>query len=321
VTTWLDDATLAHLRDVVEWPDLGERYEIRGRIGRGGMGVVYAARDRILDREVAIKVHDDLHLASVASRLLGEARILGRLEHPGIVPVHDAGTLPDGRVYYVMKLVRGEPLDVAARSHSLNERLDLFLRICETVSFAHARGVVHRDLKPGNIMLGAFGEVLVMDWGVALSAEATDGRSSATGAATRSSAESLEPGARSLEPEVIGTPGYMAPEQARDARRVDQRADVYALGVILAALCGPVPPKPLQAIAARARAERVDERYDNVLELAHDVTRFRDGLAVLAYREGIVERWLRIYRRYELPILLVLAYMVMRTLLLAWRGI
>jgi serine/threonine protein kinase len=318
---WLDDGAVAHLREVAEWPDLGERYAIRGRLGRGGMGVVYAANDAVIGREVAVKVLDDLHHGASASRLLAEAQILGRLEHPGIVPVHDAGTLPDGRVYYVMKLVRGEPLDVAVRSRSLNERLDLFLRICETVSFAHARGVVHRDLKPENIMLGAFGEVLVMDWGVAFSAETAEPFAEVRSHAENDSPSSLRPEAWGLGPEVVGTPGYMPPEQVRGAGRVDQRADVYALGVILAALCTVPAPKPLVAIAGRARAEHVEERYETVQALARDLMRFRDGEAVTAYRETPIERLGRLYRRYELPILLVLAYMVMRVLLLAWRGV
>jgi serine/threonine-protein kinase len=348
--TWLDDGAVAHLREVAEWPDLGERYAIRGRLGRGGMGVVYAAHDAVIGREVAVKVLDDLLHGASAARLLAEARILGRLEHPGIVPVHDAGTLPDGRVYYVMKLVRGEPLDVAARSRSLNERLDLFLRICETVSFAHARGVVHRDLKPANIMLGAFGEVLVMDWGVALSgsAEAAElgpsaemrrdaenalgspgpeawGPGPGSSAEMRRDAENVRssPGPESWSPgpEVVGTPGYMAPEQIHGAGDVDHRADVYALGVILAALCTSPAPRPLVAIASRASAAHADRRYQTVQALARDIMRFREGDAVTAYRETPIERTIRLYRRYELPILLVLAYMIMRVLLLAWRGV
>ncbi len=177
------------------------------------MGVVYAARDRTLEREVAVKVLDDTrHAHAGVDRLLAEARILGRLEHPGIVPVHDAGFLPDGRVFYVMKLVRGERLDAALHTRSLNERLELFLRICDAVSFAHAHGVVHRDLKPQNIMLGPFGEVLVMDWGVAIRVDELTERIA-----------------------IAGTPGYMPPEQERDAS-VDVRADIYALGIILEAM-------------------------------------------------------------------------------------
>jgi serine/threonine-protein kinase len=298
VTTWLADGTLAHLRDVTEWPDLGDRYEVRGRLGRGGMGVVYAASDRVLDREVAVKVLDDLHAGADAARLLREARILGRLEHPGIVPVHDAGTLADGRVYYVMKLVRGDRLDAAVETRSLNERLDLFLRVCEAVSFAHARDVVHRDLKPHNIMLGAFGEVLVLDWGVAHAA--------------------AEPADASV---VVGTPGYMAPEQARGAAAADARVDIYALGVVLEAMLPAPPPKPLLAIARRAAAARADERYDSVAALVHDIVRFREGERVSAYRESPAERAIRFYSRYRLPILLVLAYVIMRLVLLTWRGI
>ncbi len=294
---WIDNATLAHLRDVAEWPDLGERYEVRQRLGHGGMGVVYGAYDRVLDREVAVKVLDDLRLDADAERLRTEARILGRLEHPGIVPVHDAGTLPDGRVYYVMKLVRGERLDVAARTRSLNERLELFLRMCDAVAFAHAGGVVHRDLKPDNIMLGAFGEVLVLDWGVAKAADANEHAA------------------------VIGTPGFMAPEQQRGVVDVDHRADIFALGVILKSLAGDPAPKALAAIAARASAPDVEARYSSVSDLARDVSRFRDGEPVTAYQESPGERVARLYRRYQLPIVLVLAYIIMRLALLLWRGV
>jgi eukaryotic-like serine/threonine-protein kinase len=294
VTDWLGDAAVAHLRDVAEWPDVSERYEITRRLGRGGMGTVYAARDRMLHREVAVKVLDDLGAQADAAHLLGEARILGRLEHPGIVPVHDAGTLADGRVFYVMKLVRGDRLDAAIASRTLNERLDLFLRICEAVSFAHAHGIVHRDLKPQNVMLGPFGEVLVLDWGVAKVS-----------------------GAAEVEA-VVGTPGYMAPEQERGEGSVDSRADIYALGVILEAMLPDPAPKPLVAIARHARAAQVEQRYGDVSGLARDVSRFRDGAPVNAYRESPTERLARVYRRHRLPITLVFVYMVVRVILLLW---
>jgi serine/threonine protein kinase len=299
MSTWLTDTTVAHLRDVADWPDLGERYEVLERVGRGGMAVVYAARDHVLERDVAIKVLDSPDASRASRRLQDEARILGRLEHPGIVPVHDAGTLPDGRVFYVMKLVRGERLDVAIDSRaSLGERLELFLRICDAVSFAHAQGIVHRDLKPENIMLGRFGEVLVMDWGVAKLLQQTE-----------------------RDEVIVGTPGFMAPEQSVDGGvNVDARADVYALGAILSGMLGQRPARPLAAIARRAQAEQKDERYDAVTSLAADIVRFRDGQPVDAYQESVIERLARVYRRHRLPILLVLAYMAMRVVLLLWTG-
>ena len=295
MTRWIGDTAVAHLRDVAEWPDLGERYEVMRRVGRGGMGVVYAARDLTLGRDVAVKVLDRAGTADdAASRLLAEARILGRLEHPGIVPVHDAGVLVDGRPFYVMKLVRGKRLDAVDESRSLNERLELFLRICDTVAFAHAHGVVHRDLKPQNVMIGPFGEVLVMDWGVAVLAE------------------------NHGDVPVAGTPGYMAPEQERRGSPVDARTDVFALGVVLEAMLPRPSPKALAAIAARARADRAEDRYDSTLALARDVSRFREGEPVSAYEESLVERLARLYARHKLPITLVLAYMVIRVILLLW---
>lgn len=298
MTRWLPDDTLAHLRDVAEWPDPGPRYEVTSRLGRGGMGAVFAARDRVLDREVAIKVLDQRVTSGDAARLADEATILARLEHPGIVPVHDAGTLEDGRVYYVMKLVRGARLrdELAKPASSIAQRLDTFLRVCDAVSFAHARGIVHRDLKPENIMLGPFGEVLVMDWGAAVNLEKPAGTAGV----------------------IAGTPGFMSPEQQRGDVDIDTRADVYALGGLLELMLPAPAPRPLAAVANRARAPRREDRYQSVEALAREVIRFRDGLPVEAYRETPVERAIRFYNRYRVPILLVLVYMIVRVVLLVW---
>ena len=168
--TWLSNDLVERLRDVATRPELAsDRYVILRPIGRGGMGSVYAARDEQLGREVAIKVSNAAAPADdLDQRLRQEARVLARLEHPGIVPVHDAGLLDDGRWFYVMKLVRGETLaDHAASLEHEAARLVVFERVAETVAFAHAAGIVHRDLKPSNVMVGQFGEVLVLDWGVA----------------------------------------------------------------------------------------------------------------------------------------------------------
>ncbi|MGA2132857.1 MAG: serine/threonine-protein kinase [Bryobacteraceae bacterium] len=156
----VSDSILDHLRHVAALPDLaGTRYELESEIGRGGLGVVYAARDRQLDRRVALKVLD--------AALAGEAQLIARLEHPSIVPIYEAGTLADGRSFYAMKLVSGARLDgYIAREHSMGERLRVVRRVGEALAYAHTRGIIHRDLKPQNVMVGEFGEVYVMDWGV-----------------------------------------------------------------------------------------------------------------------------------------------------------
>jgi serine/threonine protein kinase len=327
--TWLSDETVRHLRTVAEWPDLAEtKYRLEGELGRGGMGTVYLAEDAVLGRKVALKVVSTaVARPETAERMLREARIIARLEHPGIVPVHEAGALPDGRVYYAMKRVDGERLDVLAARLPLAERLRVFQRICDAVAFAHAHGVVHRDLKPENVMVGAFGEVLVMDWGVArvLSAESEgDGEPRPRPAP--------EAGAGTAEGTVIGTPGYMAPEQARgDSNRVGPRSDVYALGGILRYLltlrapgggeagpAGAPVPRPLASVAARAMSEAPEGRYAGADELSAEVTRFLEGRRVQAHREGPLERAGRIFARYRTPILLVLAYLLARSLIILY---
>jgi aminoglycoside phosphotransferase (APT) family kinase protein len=286
------------LRDAAAWPELDARYEITGVAGHGGMGTVYVARDHVLARDVAVKVLDIADQGGTrAARLQREAHILARLEHPGIVPVHDAGILADGRAFYVMKLVNGRRLDsVIAGDPPIAERLALFSRVLEAVAFAHARGIVHRDLKPENVMIGGFGEVYVMDWGVA------------------------QDGPPDLQRAIVGTPGFMPPEQEQ-ASSVDPRADVFALGALLAQLVGDTAPAAVRAIARKAHHQDASRRYQSVESLAVDLARFRNQDPVEAYQESLLERAVRIYRRYELPILLLLAYVIMRFVLLVWRGV
>ena len=167
---YLNDRVVRRLQEAGALPDVsGTRYVLLKFLARGGTAAIYSAEDQTLQRRVAIKVMDSFASHPLLEeRLAKEAHVLAKLEHPGIVPVHDAGTLPDGRVFYVMKFIEGSRLDeFLAGVTSLPERLRLFLRVCETVAFAHSRGILHRDLKPSNIMVGAFGEVLVMDWGLA----------------------------------------------------------------------------------------------------------------------------------------------------------
>jgi serine/threonine protein kinase len=272
-------------------PDLtGTRYELVSTLGRGGMGVVYLARDTALDREVALKVFD--RPAGDAN----EARIIARLEHPGIVPVHDFGELPDGRFFYAMKRVRGDRLDRwMAAGRDITERLAVFLRVCEAVAFAHAHGVVHRDLKPENVMVGEFGEVLVLDWGVAV-----------TGA-------NADCGMR-IADSIVGTPDDMAPEQARGDAQIDQRADVFALGAMLAGITRGVAP--LVAVARKAQSADAAQRYQSVPALAADVNRYLAGRAVEAHREPFFDRISRVARRNRLAIILVLTYLIVRVVLI-----
>ena len=313
----LSDAALARLAEIVDAPDLaGTKYELRGRVGRGGMGTVWRAYDRELGREVALKVMNgpDPRPGGEA-RLRTEAQVLARLEHPGLVPVHDLGALPDGRVFYAMKLVRGRRLDEHARDlRSPAARLRVFERICEAVAFAHAHGVIHRDLKPQNVMVGPFGEVLVLDWGVAKVL-----------AEPEPAAPTLEPAApREVDADaatltaagtVLGTPGYMAPEQARGESAVGVAADVYALGALLSFRAGAAPPRALAAMVARARAPRPEDRYPSVGALQEDVARFLSDLPVSAYAERPLEQVRRLATKHRTPLVLVLAYLVMRALL------
>ena len=222
------------------------RLQLFGEIARGGMGAVLKGRDSDLGRDLAVKILLDSHRdkPEMVRRFIEEAQIAGQLQHPGIVPVYELGAFGDRRPYFAMKLVKGHTLaEILANRKSLSEGLprllSIFESICQTMAYAHARGVIHRDLKPSNVMVGSFGEVQVMDWGLAKvlprggavdDASAGHMKDQATViATTRSESDSDLSQAGS----VMGTPSYMAPEQARgELHEVDERADVFALGSI-----------------------------------------------------------------------------------------
>jgi serine/threonine-protein kinase len=313
----LSDAGVSHLREVADFPDLGERYEVLERIGRGGMGAVYRAHDRLLERDVAVKVLSAEHDApALAARLERESRVLARIEHPSIVTVHDAGVAGDGRPYYTMRLVRGRTLGDWAAERSTGNVIRAMLAVCDAVAFANSRGVVHRDLKPGNIMVGEFGEVSVLDWGVA-KVQARDDAARGDPAATPGPGDTADG-------VVMGTPGFMAPEQlAGDLRSIDARTDVFGLGAILRSVSAVVTsgnPRVFAAIVARATASRPAERYSDARALADDLRRWMDGEPVAAYRESLLERVGRHYRRNRTLVLLLSAYAIMRVAFYVWRG-
>ncbi len=270
-------------------------YKIVKKLGEGGMGVVYCAIQKSLDRHVAVKAIKGGAAVSKDARrkFFYEARITGDLDHPNIVPIHEIGTQDDGTLFYSMKMVDGTPWQEVIKKRSKEENLETFMKVCDAVAFAHSRNVIHRDLKPENVMLGAFGEVLVMDWGLAIQLPPT------------------RPFGMS------GTPAYMSPEMARhDVSAIGKGSDVYILGGILYELITGHAPHtggnvreclinatrneivptdiddPLVDIARHAMASRVDDRYATVLEMQEairEVLRHAESISLTKRAEDWLE--------------------------------
>ncbi|MFT5584066.1 MAG: hypothetical protein ACI9VR_001651, partial [Cognaticolwellia sp.] len=318
-------------------PDSGEfsapiegRYTRERLIGRGGMGEVWQARDRVLRRIVALKVGRPELSESDALRLVREARITASLDHPGIVPVFDAGEDIEGQPFYTMRVVAGQGLDEAiAQAKNPRARkalLSALLRACEALGFAHQAGVVHRDLKPANIRVGVFGEVQVMDWGLAWAPNEDPEWAQVLSQA----------GTRTQAGVILGTPAYMAPEQAR-CEMATPASDVWSLGLVIReVLCGEKaypgpsvdqqlaqllagPPKELsseqadpelRAILAKALQVDSGERYRDAGEMAEDLRAYLMGDRVSAHRYSVKDELGRMLERWRWPIGALLAGVV-----------
>jgi tRNA A-37 threonylcarbamoyl transferase component Bud32 len=316
-----------------------DRYTLSSLHARGGIGQIWLARDEAIGREVALKeLRPERAGDSVSwSRFVDEARITGQLEHPGIVPVYEL-VRPEfgGTPFYTMRFVGGRTFAVAIREHHQNRgsgreeplgRLSLlnaFLTICHTVAYAHSRGVIHRDLKPQNVVLGDYGEVIVLDWGLA---KVLDGPEEAEVPRPSPPVDAIRDA--TLHGAVLGTPAYMAPEQADgQLDLVDRRTDVYGLGAILYEILtgqppfsgsdtedllrkvreqepaairklNPDAPKPLEAICRRAMSKRPEARYGSALDLAADIQRWIAHEPVSAYRERFGDWMRRHIRRHR----------------------
>ena len=323
--TYVPPSSVSALPDLGLTPVPRELYLVEGEIARGGMGRILAARDRRLGRPVALK---ELLSTSpeLARRFEREALMTARLQHPSIVNVHEAGRWPSGEPFFAMKRVVGKPLDAVVReAATLEDRLALLpkvLAVAEAMAYAHEQGVIHRDLKPANVLVGAFGETVVVDWGLAKDLLREGGFEEEGQGQEVESSDGL-----TVVGTVMGTPAYMAPEQAR-GERVDERADVYALGAILyTVLAGappyvgpsstavleevlkgpPVPleqrqgglPEDLLALVRKAMAVAKGARYRTAREFAEDLRRYQTGQLVGAHRYSpgqLLRRWVRKHR-------------------------
>ena len=322
----------------------GQRFRILRPHAHGGLGAVFVALDSELNREVALKQILDKRADDPTSRrrFLLEAEITGRLEHPGIVPVYGLGTDGDGRPYYVMRFIRGDTLkeaidrchadeaikkDAGRRSLELRKLLRRFTDVCNAIEYAHSRGVLHRDIKPGNIVIGEHGETLVVDWGLAKPlGRAGPGSQPGERMLIPSSAGAS---AETLPGEAMGTPAYMSPEQAEgNLEALGPRSDVYSLGATLYYLLTGKPPlegddlgallravqkgaiprprrvepsidRALEAVCLKAMALKPDDRYATPRALAEDVERWLADQPVLAYAEPLWTRASRLVRRHR----------------------
>jgi len=332
------------------------RYRVLHAHAKGGLGSVSVAEDLELGRRVALKEIQERYADDDSSRrrFVREAEITGGLEHPGIVPVYGLGAYADGRPYYAMRFIQGMTLDQAiagfhaqrsvdaAEQHlAFRQLLQRFLDVCHAVAYAHSRGVLHRDLKPGNVMLGPFGETLVVDWGLAKSFNATEAESS-----NQLSSAAVDQDTATRVGEILGTPAFMSPEQAAGhVDRLTPASDVFSLGAILYVLLtgerpfrgldqdrngldrfnrfrqpshvSPGIPAALNAICCRAMARQPEQRYPDAMKLGADIEHWLGDEPVSAHRERIVDKLARWSRRHRTAVATTAALIMTSTVALA----
>ena len=323
-----------------------ERYEVSRQLAKGGMGEIYLALDRQLQKHVALKVMtpEVAENTDLAQRFTQEAMVLGRLDHPHIVPIHDLGVDAQGRNYYAMKFVRGTTLKEVlnglrcgqasiVESYPLTRLLEVFSKVCDAVAYAHSKKIIHRDLKPANIMIGEFGEVMVMDWGIAKILNQPENKTTTSN--LRNSSSGTQYGT------VMGTPSFMAPEQAEGRlEEINEKTDIYSLGAILYNILTLHPPikgngrnpeviekiksgkivnpntyttsttvllhcpdlqvpEPLSAVAMQALSRRALDRYPDVHSLQREITAYTAGYAPKAEKAGLLRQLQLSVRRHS----------------------
>jgi len=329
------------------------RYRAIKTLAQGGMGQIDIVHDKHLGREIALKTllpgrvsgatvsrtkegapTMDLLTVPIIARFLQEAHVTGQLEHPGIIPIYEMGYRDDGTLYYTMKLVKGQSIqDKLKECKDLKDRLQIlthFLDICQAIAYAHSRGVIHRDLKPMNVMIGEFGETTVIDWGIAK----VQGERDIHEQGMRETVKKMEAGGtqasvQTMDGATMGSPYYMPPEQAAGrTKEINERADIYALGAILYVILAGVPPyhgmnvreflakvaafppkpvleveptapKELAAVVAKAMAHDAKDRYQTASELAEEVQNYLSGGLVSAYDYNFSELLRRFYKKHK----------------------
>lgn len=335
-----DTSALQGDQEVNLTPSSRPGYQIQSKLGEGGFGRVYKVKDPLLKRSVALKILRQSKMGDILrkKRFMREIMITSQLDHPNIMPVYEGGHLADGTLYFTMRELQGstlkellEPIK-GKRKTSLGELVQIFLKVCEAVEYAHSKDIVHRDLKPSNIAVGNFGEVIVLDWGLAKYIGEEEGKSHIEELEGTYTGEDI-----SRDGSMIGTPAYMSPEQAGgEGGVISPRSDLYSLGAILYQILAEEPPyygatqkiltsllmeapklpskkrpdlkipRPLEAIAMKALEKKPSLRYGSVAQMIGDIRAYLEDLPVSVYQPSWSERALKKIRHHALMLMVLM---------------